>query len=76
MTPQDSTRDELEELLARLAEATETIRAIRHGEVDALIGQGEAFLYAYAFLGVLGHDGCFYDFTVVLKVKARGSEFG
>ena len=37
-------RAELEDLRARLAEAEETIRAIRHGEVDALLiadGAGE-----------------------------------
>ena len=39
MTPHAASADEVETLRARLAEANETIRAIRQGEVDALIVQ-------------------------------------
>ena len=40
-SPRSAPSGELVELRARLAEAEETLRAIRSGEVDAVVGVGK-----------------------------------
>ena len=51
MSNQSAGRAELDELRARLAEADETLRAIRAGEIDAVIVQGDAGDQVYTLKG-------------------------
>ncbi len=51
-TPPSAPSGELARISARLAEAEETIRAIRGGEVDAVVGSGQQGLQVFSLEGV------------------------